>query len=469
MEARILIFVFVCLLLVIPCQGRIITVDDEGIADFNNIQAAIDDSNDGDTIEVKIGTYTGNGNRDIDFKGKAITVRGTDPNDPNVVANTIIDCNATEAQQHRGFYFHSGEDVNSILAGITITRGYVADPPKPNRGPYQGGAIFCDTGVGPTISRCIIRGNTAISGGGIYCKDSHSTISHCLIQANRTIYVSREDGGGGISCGTFGYGSDVISNCIITGNVSLNGDHGGMAITAAVGGGISVHSSIDSSYTIRNCTIVGNKALNKNGGRGGGIHDDWGSSAVMNCIIWDNVSPVYTQVWKPSLPFPSYCDIEEQEGPIGYVPGEGTYHIDPCFVNPGYWDSNDVWVEGEYHLKSQAGRWDPNCLNWVHDSVTSPCIDAGDPNSDWTAELWPHGKRINMGAYGGTPEASMSLSGVGNIADFNKDGNVNYLDTKLLAERWLSEEVLLAEDTDRNGAVNLTDFAIFADNWRWEE
>ncbi len=42
------------------------------------------------------------------------------------------------------------------------------------------------------------------------------------------------------------------------------------------------------------------------------------------------------------------------------------------------------------------------------DDVTSPCIDAGDPNSDWTGETWPHGGRINMGAYGGTREASMS-------------------------------------------------------------
>lgn len=54
--------------------GRSIYVDD-GPADFNNIQAAIDDSNDGDTIIVADGTYTGLNNREIDFKGKAITVR----------------------------------------------------------------------------------------------------------------------------------------------------------------------------------------------------------------------------------------------------------------------------------------------------------------------------------------------------------------------------------------------------------
>jgi pectin methylesterase-like acyl-CoA thioesterase len=55
--------------------GRTIYVDDDGPADFSNIQAAINDSNDDDIIEVRPGTYTGTGNRDIDFKGKAITVK----------------------------------------------------------------------------------------------------------------------------------------------------------------------------------------------------------------------------------------------------------------------------------------------------------------------------------------------------------------------------------------------------------
>ena len=74
-------------------------------------------------------------------------------------------------------------------------------------------------------------------------------------------------------------------------------------------------------------------------------------------------------------------------------PGTGEISQDPFFI--------DI-VNGDYHLKSQTGRWNPNTQSWVMDANTSPCIDAGDPNSDWKAELWPHGKRINMGAYGGT-------------------------------------------------------------------
>jgi hypothetical protein len=68
-EMKQLVFAFVFLLWAVPCEARIITVDDDGPADFDNIQAAINDANEGDVVEVNIGTYTGLGNRDIDFLG----------------------------------------------------------------------------------------------------------------------------------------------------------------------------------------------------------------------------------------------------------------------------------------------------------------------------------------------------------------------------------------------------------------
>jgi len=63
---------------------------------------------------------------------------------------------------------------------------------------------------------------------------------------------------------------------------------------------------------------------------------------------------------------------------------------------------------GDYHLKSKAGRWDPSNKTWVQDNVESPCIDAGDPSSDVSLEPETNGGIINMGAYGGTAEASLS-------------------------------------------------------------
>lgn len=73
-------------------------------------------------------------------------------------------------------------------------------------------------------------------------------------------------------------------------------------------------------------------------------------------------------------------------------------------------DPNAVWIEGDYHLKSQAGRWNPMSQSWVIDDVTSLCIDAGDPNSPVGDEPVPNGGIINMGAYGGTAEASKSYT-----------------------------------------------------------
>jgi len=153
----------------------------------------------------------------------------------------------------------------------------------------------------------------------------------------------------------------------------------------------------------------------------------------------------------------------------GALPGVGDVSINPYFVADGYWDSNDIWVDGDYHLKSEAGRWDSNSQTWVQDDVTSPCIDAGNPDSEWTGELWPHGKRINMGAYGGTPQASMSPWDSGNRADLNNDGVVDFGDFTILGYNYWIAEVLLSEDLNRDGVIDVLDVRIFVDAWLWQQ
>ena len=62
-----LVLAFICLILAVPSQAEIIIVDDDWPYDFNNIQAAIDYSTNGDFILVFPGIYTGEGNYNIDF------------------------------------------------------------------------------------------------------------------------------------------------------------------------------------------------------------------------------------------------------------------------------------------------------------------------------------------------------------------------------------------------------------------
>jgi hypothetical protein len=214
------------------------------------------------------------------------------------------------------------------------------------------------------------------------------------------------------------------------------------------GGGIYCDSS--SNLTVVNCTIVDNWAAQD----GGGIHfDTYGSPIrnITNSITWGN-SPDQIYAVDGTNILGTYSDVQ------GGWPGTGNINADPLFADP---------TNADYHLESQAGRWDPNTQSWVQDANTSPCIDAGDPNSDWTEELWPNGKRINMGAYGGTPEASMSLSTVGNIANLDNDpcDIADLYDLKIFVEKWCFEENLLAEDLDRNGRVDFNDFAIFGNEY----
>jgi len=208
-----------------------------------------------------------------------------------------------------------------------------------------------------------------------------------------------------------------------------------------------------------------------------------GSATLVNCIIWD----CPTSFDLDDSPYPEdrgshatvlYCDIEGGQGSASVSANstltwlEGNIDSNPQFADPGNLD---------YHLKSGAGRWDPTGELWVYDDVNSPCIDAGtsylvdDPNYgysgliDYRRELWPHGKLINIGAYGGTPQASMSTSPAGNAADTNNDGAVNGGDLLLVARMWLREEILLHEDINRDRFVDFFDFAGLGKDWQWRE
>ena len=175
--------------------------------EFDTIQKAIDIAMPGDTVQVANGTYRGSGNVNLDFKGKAITVKSR--NGPEVC---VIDCEGVDGV--RGFYFHNGEGSDSVVDGFTVQNGNA-------NGDFTdgyGGGILC-WGASPTIANMIIiECKSSGLGGGICCAGSPTVIN--------TIATRNESGGdgGGISC--YG-GSPKIINTTITGNLSGKGIHFG--------------------------------------------------------------------------------------------------------------------------------------------------------------------------------------------------------------------------------------------------
>jgi hypothetical protein len=143
---------------------------------YCTINAAIQNVSDGYTIIVRDGAYTGTGNKNLDFGGKAITVMSE-----HGPESTIIDCEGSG----RAFRFHSGESSDSILDGFTIIRGSVT---------LSGGAMLCEA-ASPTIKNCIISGNSSgVNGGGIAFYDAVApALSNCVITGNEATPTMEEE------------------------------------------------------------------------------------------------------------------------------------------------------------------------------------------------------------------------------------------------------------------------------------
>ncbi|HUT31120.1 MAG TPA: right-handed parallel beta-helix repeat-containing protein [Sedimentisphaerales bacterium] len=225
--------------------------------DPNAIQTAINDARDGDILIVAAGVYDAN----INLRGKAITVTSTNPDDPNVVARTVVDC----AQAGRGFTFNSGEDANTILDGLTIINGSVTAE--------NGGGIFIDSNSAPTIRNTIIRDCSAAAsafgiggnGGGIYVDVNAAPVfTNCSV-----INCTADSDGGGAYC-------DVNSAAVFK-RCSFNENSAGW------GGGIFYHH-VNAASEVNDCNLADNLAQ-----YGAGVFFDANSSAVVfGSSFWRN-------------------------------------------------------------------------------------------------------------------------------------------------------------------------------------
>ncbi|MDP2895843.1 MAG: choice-of-anchor Q domain-containing protein [bacterium] len=324
---------------------------------FNKIQDGINTASDGDTVMVAQGIYVEN----IHFNGENTVLRSTDPLNPDVVANTIIDGN----QAGSVVTFVGTENEACVLSGFTIRNGKsqfgagvcgATGPPGTratienntiagNSGGFAGGGlVWCDG----AIRNNIITGNSAQTAAAL--ADCNGTIERNVIAAN-----SASSMGGGLG----GCDGSIQNNTITQNAASLYG----AALWGCCG-------------TIQNNTIVGNRA-----DIAPGLYQCKGT--IHNCIIWGNrAANSMHQLGDSSVPLDS-C-IENWTGG-----GEGNIILDPRFVDPdGPDDDPETYEDNDYRL-----------------APGSPCINAG-LNEPWMWEAVDldgnpriaHG-RVDIGAY----------------------------------------------------------------------
>jgi uncharacterized repeat protein (TIGR01451 family) len=250
----------------------------DGSGDATAIQAGIDLAAVGDTVLVAAGTYTGAGNKGLDFGGKDIVLRSEEG--PEV---TVIDCEGSG----RGLYFHSGESPSAVVEGFTVTNGRVED---------SGGGIYCEDSS-PTLNTCTFLGNSITDGevylfgygAGVYCKNSSPTLTGCAFSGNSiaSTYQDMQGYGGGMYCRN---SCPTLTNCIFSDN-SITGAYEREII--AYGGGMCCDNS---PPTLTGCTFSGNSISADTGTLretdGGGIACSNGSCAtIIGCTFTQNSAP----------------------------------------------------------------------------------------------------------------------------------------------------------------------------------
>ncbi len=337
---------------------------------YGSIQDAIGASSDGHIIEIAQGTHT----EAIDFDGKDITVRGTNSSSWTVVENTVINSMGTApvVNVSSGSY--------GALEGLTITGA--------NNSSAYGGGVYVHPLAQATISKCLIRNNTASYGGGIHGSGS-TAISGCRIEDNHAT-----NAGGGVD------GSGIcLENCILSGNsatvrgggMDSNGDPNVIGCVFSAnstdGNGGAIYQT-DGVLTLTNCTIRNNTAST---GTGGGLYStNCEMPEVTNCIFWGNTASSHDQIGG-YLPYIYSCAIQE-------ATRSGSYVVETGVGNIGY------------NSGGQFVNTDPNFIDDFHLACDSVCIDKGQSADDLpSTDVDGDARTLNFGIEMGADEVSNSI------------------------------------------------------------
>ncbi len=436
---RNLSVIFVSILsFIFPSQATEYLIQPDGTGDFPNIQTAVNNLTTGDIITLGDGTFTGPGNRDIDYQGKRITIRS----ESGAASSCILDINGAAGDPHRAFLFASGEDEDAKLENITITDAWF---------PEMGGAIYCH-GSSPSVNGVRFISNIGDYGGAIFCENSSPVITDCHFKSNSNISGT----GGAICCYS---SSPTIADCWFTGNQTTN--RGG-----------AFYAKEDSSPQISDCTFTDNVAYvhggaiylhglaaydtspvitdsffyeNQCNDFGGALVTVWSSPKVTNCTIYRNSSSLGAAIWcggnTADATFTNCTivdNITEWNGYVVYCNANCRITFDNCIIASNttgnsksmVLDNSDAvihcsdiwgnpggdWIEDIYYQLGIDGNIceDPLFCDISNNDLTiqdgSPCAPFTSPNEDCDLiGAWP------VGCEGTTAIQSETWGGMKNL------------------------------------------------------
>lgn len=339
--------------------------------DEPTIQAGIDRAKNGDIVLVADGTYKGEGNVNIDFRGKEITVKSVSGPD-----STTINCLWTP--ETRGFIFQNQETNNTLLEGFTILNG-IHD--------LGGGIHIYD--ASPTIKNCVISRNkaTAKGGGGIYLFNSDAIILDCIISNN----TARSNGAGIFIEGEMIRDGTVlretraepsIRNSEIIGNRgsgvftfhSINPNIQNCNISQNTGRGIEYNFMARTNIPITDCTISQNT--------GGGVKvSEYSVMKITNSIIKHNTATEGAGIYcsPTSVLYASDCIIVENiaqknGGGIAVTSTFGNAEISNCTITRNTADERGggvyAFIQGSSFDFTDSIVWGNNS-NGTHDEFSA--------------------------------------------------------------------------------------------------